>query len=68
VLEDVSDLLAGRARDKNIDLVCRPDPSFHRFVGGDPDRFRRILNNLLGNAIKFTDRGEVFVDMRLRVE
>ncbi len=62
VIQEVAELLASRAHDKNIELVYRVDPSVPRTVVGDPDRFRQILNNLVGNAIKFTDDGEVFVN------
>jgi signal transduction histidine kinase/DNA-binding response OmpR family regulator len=65
VVQEVAELLASRAHDKGIDLVCRTAPDFPEPVLGDPDRFRQILNNLVGNAIKFTDHGEVHVDFSL---
>ncbi|HMI83155.1 MAG TPA: ATP-binding protein [Polyangiaceae bacterium] len=60
---EVAELLASRARDKRIELVYRAQPELPAMVLGDPDRFRQVLNNLVGNAVKFTDGGEVFVDV-----
>jgi signal transduction histidine kinase/DNA-binding response OmpR family regulator len=65
VLQDVAELLASRAHDKGIELLCRTSSDLPDRVVGDPDRFRQILNNLVGNAIKFTERGEVFIDAKL---
>ena len=53
-----------RAREKQIDLVCFVHPSVPRTVVGDPVRFRQVLVNLLGNAIKFTERGSVVLEIR----
>jgi signal transduction histidine kinase/DNA-binding response OmpR family regulator len=65
VVHEVCDLLAPRANDKGLELVCRIDPKMGSLHHGDPDRLRQVVNNLLGNAIQFTDRGEVFVDVRV---
>ena len=59
LLESVADLLAPRAREKGLQLHCRVDPGLHRPLLGDPLRVRQIVTNLVGNAVKFTDRGEV---------
>ncbi len=65
VIQEVAELLSGRAYDKGIELIYRISPEIPGHVHGDPDRFRQILNNLIGNAIKFTERGEVFVEALL---
>jgi len=68
ILQESVELLANRATDKRLELVYRRAPGVPQIVTGDPDRYRQILNNLVGNAIKFTERGEVFVDLTLDEE
>ena len=57
-------LLSLRAADKQLELACRVDSRIpHRLIG-DPGRLRQIIVNLVGNAIKFTERGEVVVNVK----
>ncbi len=61
VVRGVVALLSPRAQRKEIDLTARLAPDLPEMVRGDPTRLRQVLVNLVGNAVKFTDRGGVVV-------
>lgn len=63
VVEDAAELLAGNAESKGLEVVIRWAPGTARLVVGDAGRIRQILVNLLGNAVKFTDKGHVLVSV-----
>jgi len=60
-LEDIADILAVRAQEKGLELVCFIEPDVPSLVRGDPGRLRQIIINLAANAIKFTSEGEVVI-------
>ena len=63
---DVTTLLAARAAEKNLELSVRVDPTLPPMMVGDAGRLRQITLNLLGNAVKFTEQGQVHLDVSRR--
>ncbi|MCA9197367.1 MAG: response regulator, partial [Planctomycetales bacterium] len=68
ILSDVHSAMEGRAREKGIGLHVRFDGPIPESITTDPTRLRQILLNLIGNAIKFTDQGQVEIAARVAQE
>ncbi|MFC1877678.1 response regulator, partial [Thermodesulfobacteriota bacterium] len=54
-------IVASKAHEKNLELAYRVDPDVPETIVGDPSRVRQIVLNLIGNAVKFTDKGEIIL-------
>ena len=65
VLHSLAALVSFRAQEKGLELVFNTAPNVPRLLVGDPNRLRQVLLNLVGNAIKFTESGEVVVRITL---
>ena len=65
-LESALDLLATQVATKGLELVCEVDDTAPAAIVGDATRLRQIVINLLNNAVKFTERGEVVVSVAAR--
>ncbi len=64
LVEECSDLLAMAAHKKRVEFICQVDSHVPALVRGDPGRLRQVLTNLISNAIKFTNYGEVLVRVK----
>lgn len=67
-IEDVATLVSSRVAEKDLELIVRVDPKLPDMVVGDVGRIRQIVTNLMGNAVKFTEQGHVYVNVDGYVE
>ncbi|GAG04061.1 unnamed protein product, partial [marine sediment metagenome] len=67
-LDSLNDVLAIRAQQKGLEYICMVDPEVPTFLRGDPGRLRQVITNLVGNAVKFTSKGEIAVRVTLDEE
>jgi CheY-like chemotaxis protein len=65
MVQGVITLMKGHATQKGIELISNIDDNLPRYVRGDPNRLRQVLLNLTGNAVKFTDEGNVTLSVQL---
>ncbi|HPV71934.1 MAG TPA: PAS domain S-box protein [Smithellaceae bacterium] len=65
LVEQTGDIMSVRAHKKELELACRVAPGVPTKLMGDPTRLRQVLINFIGNAVKFTESGEVMLDVKL---
>ena len=62
-IEDVATLVSSKVAEKDLELIVRVDPELPSMLVGDVGRIRQIVTNLMGNAVKFTEQGHVYVNV-----
>jgi signal transduction histidine kinase/DNA-binding response OmpR family regulator len=67
-IEDVATLVSSGVAEKDLELIVRVDPDLPAWMVGDVGRIRQIVTNLVGNAVKFTEKGHVLIDVAGSVE
>ncbi|KAM0965501.1 hypothetical protein TB2_021062 [Malus domestica] len=65
ILDDVLSLFSGKSQQKGVELAVYISDQVPDMLIGDPGRFRQIITNLMGNSIKFTEKGHIFVTVHL---
>ncbi len=68
VIENLASLVAAKAEEKNLGMIFDIEPSIPRYLNGDPMRLSQVLINLTNNAIKFTERGEIVIRVKMVAE
>lgn len=66
--EDIHKMFSVKCQDKNVDLELKLDERISTYAWGDSHRLRQILMNLVGNAVKFTDKGKIRIELKKDVE
>jgi PAS domain S-box-containing protein len=64
MIENLLHLLAVGAQKKGVEVVCYQDPEIPEFLEGDEIKIKQVLVNIIGNAVKFTDQGEIFIEFK----
>ncbi len=65
LLEGIGNMFSYRAQEKGLELIIKTDPNIPNCLIGDGDRLKQVLTNLVGNAIKFTNSGEVTLNIKI---
>jgi len=67
-IETMNDVLAIRAQEQGLEYVCEIEQNVYPLLKGDAGRLRQIITNLVGNSVKFTEKGEVFIKISVEHE
>ncbi|MEM7067274.1 MAG: PAS-domain containing protein [Pseudomonadota bacterium] len=62
-IEDVATLISAKVAEKDLEMIVRVNPALPEIVVGDVGRLRQIVTNMLGNAVKFTEKGHIYVNV-----